>query len=73
MPFGNNLMLMAFVGLFVVAGLILFLKQGQKEGFEQEGGGNSMDAARAFGDAQRIYFNDQADKALYTNPSLNLP
>ena len=71
MPFGNNLMLMALVSLLVVAGFVLYLKQAQTEGFQQAG--NGMGDARAFGDAQRIYFNDQADKALYTNPSLNLP
>lgn len=69
MPFGNNLMLMSFVALFVVAGLVFLLRR-QSEGFQDSG--NSMGAARAFGDAQRTYFNDQADKALYTNPSLNL-
>lgn len=73
MPFGNNLMLMALIGIFVVAALLLFLRGGGVEGFQDAGPGNGMGSARAFADKQRTYFYDQADKALYTNPSLNLP
>lgn len=70
MPFGSKTYII-IVGIILL--VVIVTSANRTEGFQQSTmAGNGMGAAQAFGDAQRTYFYDQADKALYTNPNLNL-